>query len=179
MPCNTDHMEPTARERHQREAATHLVYIYGRMGQPVPAEVARCAADIYGGQTDEWVKFLCTMLKEMTPDQIDKFVYDAKDKRSRALADWYEEHAKVDAQREWIEGVEAAKANPEDFDTVFAYAKMLDGGGYNQNDIAKAVAEATGAYYDYEDSTHMFQFDGGVIVLSAMDGLIAYKGKSV
>ena len=103
MPCRTDHMEPTARERHQREAATHLVYILGRMGQPVPAEIARCAADIYGGQTDEWVKFLCTLLKEMNQEQIDRIVYDAKDKRARALADWYEEHQEVDRQREEAE----------------------------------------------------------------------------
>lgn len=179
MPCNTDHMEPTARERHQREAAQHLVYIHGKINQLVPARLAAAASDIYGGQTDEWVKFLCTMLKEMTDEQIDRIVYDAKDKRSRSLADWYEEHAKVDAQHEWIEGVEAAKANPESFDAQFAYVKMLSDGGYNQDDIAKAVAEATGAYYDYEDSTHMFQFDDGVIILSAMDGLIAYRGKSV
>ena len=106
MPCNCDHMEPTARERHQREAATHLVYIFGRLGQPIPADIARCAADIYGGQTDEWVKFLCTMLKEMTDEQRDRIVYDAKDKRARSLADWYEEHLEVDRQREAAEAAE-------------------------------------------------------------------------
>lgn len=179
MPCNCDHMEPTARERHQREAATHLVYIYGRMGQPVPAEIARCAADIYGGQTDEWVKFLCTMFKEMNQEQIDRIVYDAKDKRSRALADWYEEHQEVDRQRDWLDVVEKAQANPNSFTAQHAYAIMLTDGGYNQIDTAAKIAEASGAYYDSEDSTHIFQFDDGIIILSAMDGLVAYKGESV
>lgn len=179
MPCNTEHMEPTARERHQREAAQHLVFIHGKINQPVPARIAAAASDIYGGQTDEWVKFLCTMLKEMNDEQLDRIVYDAKDKSSRALADWYEEHAKEDAKREWLDVVETAAARPTSFDAQHTFAKMLMEGGYNHLDTAAKIAEATGAYYDYEDSTHMFQFEDGVIILSGMDGLIAYKGTAV
>ena len=87
--CNT---EPTKRERRQREAAIHLIYMFGRMDQPVSTELAHDAADIYGGRTDKWVRFLSELLKEMNQGQIDRIVYDAKDNRSRSLASWYEEN---------------------------------------------------------------------------------------
>lgn len=176
MPCRTDHMEPTARERHQREAAKHLVYIHGRMGQAVPPRIAEAATDIYGGQTDEWVKMLCTMLKQMNAEQIERIVYDAKDKRARRLADWYEEHAKVDAQRDWLDVIEAAQANPDDFESHWKMANMLAEGGYSDSDIASKISETSGRYFDFENSVHVFPFKNGVIILSGMDGLEGYRG---
>ena len=74
---------------------------------------------------------------------------------------------------------EVAKANPESFNVQITYVKMLSDAGYTQKEIAEAVAEATGAYYVVEDSSHIFQFDEGVIILSAMDGLVAYKGTRI
>ena len=176
MPCNTDHMEPTAKEQHQREAAQLLVYAYGKLNQPAPVALTKAASDLYGGQTDRWVERLCTLCREMTDEQMDRIVYNARDPQSRRLADWYEQHVKEDTAREKFEKVyDHARKNSGSYDAVLAYVKALM--DINRAEIESEVANITGQYYDFEDSTHIFQFDDGIIILSAMDGLIAYKGK--
>lgn len=108
--CNTDPTEPTELERRQREAAIHLVYVFGRMSQPVPAELAYGAADIYGGRTDEWVRFLCELFQEMDQEQIDRIVYGVKDKQSQSLAVWYEENLEEHRQRLAVEAEDKKQA---------------------------------------------------------------------
>ena len=87
MPCNTDHMEPTAGERHRRQAAQHLVYLFDRLGKNISRHVKDAADDLYGRGGDECVAALCEILRGMDPE-IEAIVYDAKDRRSRRLADW-------------------------------------------------------------------------------------------
>ena len=95
MPCNCDHMEPTAAERHRREAAQHLVYLFDRLGLDIAPHIKEAADDLYGTGGDECVVALCEILRGGT-DDVMAIVYDAKDRRSRRLADWWEDHQEED-----------------------------------------------------------------------------------
>lgn len=56
---------------------------------------------------------LCSLLTNMEENSRDTIIYNAKDKRARALADWWEEHQKTDLERiakEKIEVEEKAMA---------------------------------------------------------------------
>lgn len=175
MPCNTEYMEPNVRERQHREAAQHLVYLYGAMNQPIPAQIAADAAHIYGGSNGEAnMRRLCTLLGEMSADQLTRYVYDGRNPKARKLADWWDEHKREDWKRREEEAKEA-----KSFSTCHNLAKQYVSGGYSMTDTASKIAELTGMYFDFEDSTHIFYFDDGLLILSSMDGLVAYKGSKV
>lgn len=173
MPCNTDHMEPTVAERQRREAAQHLVYVRGAMGQPVPKDLATDAASHYGGSTDR-MKELCSLIGRMNAEQLDRIVYDGRNAQARKLADWWDEHQKEDWKR-----VEQ-EAKSKTFDSVLAFARQLSKGGYSVAETALRVSAATGFYCDGEGGTTVYTFPEGIIVLSTIDnGIIAYRGTAV
>ena len=98
MPCNSNHMEPTARERQHSKAATLLVYALKAMDKPVHASLLRDAIDIYGGQNGEAsMAALCTLLRSMTDEQRNRIVYDGRNPMARRLADWWDKHQAEDA----------------------------------------------------------------------------------
>jgi len=96
MPCRSDHMEPTVRERQQLEAAQHLAYVYDKLDVVVPPEVMEAANNIYDNKTDKHMKTLCALLKEASEDQRDALIYNARDPQARKLDDWWEEHQRED-----------------------------------------------------------------------------------
>ena len=97
MPCNCDHMEPNAAERHRREAAQHLVYLFERLGKKIDPSIKAAADDLYGTGGDECVAALCEILGGHM-EEVEAIVYDAKDRRSRRLADWWEDHQEEDRE---------------------------------------------------------------------------------
>lgn len=177
MPYNTEYMEPTVAERQLREAAKHLVYLSNAMGLNIHESTRAAAADIYGGQDglgDRRVAHLCRTLQNMSEEELSKHVYDGRKPQARRLADWWDEHQREDWKRREAEAKEA-----KSFDTCLELAKQYGKGGYSNHDISAKIAEITGAYFDSEYSAHYFAFEDGVIILSAMDGIVAYKGKRV
>lgn len=48
MPCNCDHLEPTAAERHRKLAAELIVYVYPKFRKAVPKWIRVAAKDVYG-----------------------------------------------------------------------------------------------------------------------------------
>ncbi|AMO44240.1 hypothetical protein DSS3P8_182 [Roseobacter phage DSS3P8] len=105
MPCNTEHMEPTVRERQKKEAATLLVFALNGLGKPVRKSLQSAASSLYGNGVDgdEVVAELCATIRVMTPKQRDAIVYNGRVKMSRRLADWWEEHQAEDIKREALE----------------------------------------------------------------------------
>lgn len=101
MPCNCDYMEPTTHEIRSKETAQHLVYVHKKLKTKAPEDVVKAANDTYGnlGKLNEMVVSLCDILTNMDEDVRDAIVYNAKDKESRALANWWEEHQEADRQR--------------------------------------------------------------------------------
>ncbi len=101
MPCNCDYMEPGTHEIRSREVAQHLVYVYKNLNQKVPKDVMEASKHIYGnvGKLNEMVVSLCDMLTNMEDVVRDAIVYNAKEKESRELANWWEEHQEADRKR--------------------------------------------------------------------------------
>ncbi len=99
MPCNSDYLDPTNREAELQRAAKLLVYVYEKLNLEVPSYVKKASKDVYC-KDDRSVSRLCSILDAMPPDTLDRIVYNAKNKTSRDLADWWEEHQQADRERE-------------------------------------------------------------------------------
>lgn len=103
MPCNSDHLMPTDRERKSKEAAELIVYVFSRAKLNAPAWAKVAAQDCYGSANGEGPKdiigFLCDFLKAMTKAKREAMIYGRpKERLCRRLADWWEEHLKDDAR---------------------------------------------------------------------------------
>lgn len=108
MPCVSDYLAPTSRERELQRAAQLLAHVLERLGRPVDEALVKTAADLYargpGGMTAvDYVPELCAVLTSLDEAVRDQIVYDARNKMSRNLADWWEEHLAADRAREMRE----------------------------------------------------------------------------
>lgn len=97
MPCRSDYMEPTQKERLLRETAQLYAYALTEAGERVPDRVTRAANNTYC--TDDFVSHLCEFITRMDADTRHRIVYNAHEKQSRQLADWWERHQEADRQR--------------------------------------------------------------------------------
>lgn len=175
MPCNSDHMEPTTRERQYREAAQLLIYVYRSLGlTPIHPQLRADAASIYGGNHGEKnMGTLCGLLKNMTEVQLAKIVYDGRNPEARRLADWWDEHKAEDAKREQINRDRYREVdNAKDF--IEGCVKKQG----NKGDLSE-FASITGLYYDEEDAVHVFELNDGVVIYSGMDGWAFWRGEKL
>ena len=98
MPCNSDHLNATDREVELQRAARLLVYVKERLGEK-PEKWMIEQANKSWADDERSVIELCAALNAMTKKQRDTIIYNARDKVARDLADWWEEHQKVDTER--------------------------------------------------------------------------------
>ncbi len=98
MPCKSDYLEPTTREKELQRAAKLLIYIQEKLGMRSEKWLKEQAKNIYAGN-DLAVTQLCALLKKLDPKKRDAIVYNAHDKMARDLANWWEEHQKADTER--------------------------------------------------------------------------------
>lgn len=101
MPCSSDYLNPSDRERELRHAAKLLVYVHMALNEPVSPNLKAAAADLYC--SEDYVPALCArlnVLKKFNPTIFDKLVWDAKSESGRALAAWWDAHQKADLARE-------------------------------------------------------------------------------
>jgi len=93
MACRYDEPEPTERERMLETTATLLLEVNKRLGIISPNPIS---------PTIKLVPQLCATLRKLqknNPEGFDALVYNARDKFSRKLADWWEVHEAADAKR--------------------------------------------------------------------------------
>ena len=112
MPCNSDYLAPTSREKGLQLAAQLFVYFKQKLKEPVGGALQASALDQYCND-DTWTPMLCGRLRDLQrkhPLKFNTIVYNARDPMSRKLATWWEEHLKADAQREAKERAEARAA---------------------------------------------------------------------
>jgi hypothetical protein len=106
MGCQSGYLEPHPREIYSKETATLIVYASGRLGLPEPEQWVRFASTYsYGDPVryHELTEILCTICRNMTEDQQNAVIYDGRDPVARRLAEWWENHQKIDAEREAAE----------------------------------------------------------------------------
>ena len=108
MPCRSDYLEPNAREKESAEIMKIISWLFPKLGKKTPLFVHQNVNSRYGlpGECDNLTKLLCSTIREMTEDQLDKFVYNGRDRDARELADWWDNHKEVDRKREQREARE-------------------------------------------------------------------------
>lgn len=92
-------MEQSAREAAIQHAAKLFADVLELQGLPVPQYVFD--ADTYYAHASNVIPTFCTHLEAMSDDELDVLLYsDARDRRRRAIADWWEKHQEADRKRE-------------------------------------------------------------------------------
>lgn len=133
MPCNSDHMNPTADEAYSKKVAIFIGYVTNKMGIANAPWIEKAAADTYGAprRQDELSAELCRLIKMLSPAEREAIVFNAHDATARSLAEWVERHEKVDAERERDEN-----------DKIFRVAYMLTNGSMSISDrVTRAEAD--------------------------------------
>lgn len=96
MPCNSDYLEPTRRERELQRTARLLVYVNDNLHRVNRLPLLHAATDIYCRA--DYVPQLCAAISQMDEQERERIVYNAHDATSRDLADWWEEHQRADGR---------------------------------------------------------------------------------
>lgn len=101
MPCNSDYMAASGQELESKRVCGLLVYLCGRINKPIPKWIFEAVEDYYGNvqRLDEETKMLCECLRSLTEKEKELYIYNAHDKSSRDLANWWERHQEWDARR--------------------------------------------------------------------------------
>lgn len=114
MPCKSDYLNPSNYEKDCKEIASHIVFISDKLNIEVEEKYREASEDIYGRTSEGPLDInaatihLCSLIKDMDQPQLNSVVYNARDKRSRKLADWWETHVEADKKR-LLEEVEKEK----------------------------------------------------------------------
>ena len=101
MPCRCDYMEPDRYEKESNRAAKLIRYVLESQGKRVPKDVLSISTNEYGDKTkiNELVVKLCSLCRNMSPNEQDSIIFDGRNKTARDLADWWEEHQEADRKR--------------------------------------------------------------------------------
>jgi hypothetical protein len=105
MPCQSDHLEPNAREKESVEVCKHLLYVLSRIDKETASlprfDLVQGAKDAYGvvNRLDEHTAELCRLCRGMNRKQRDTIMYDGRNPQARRLADWWDHHKAYDLAR--------------------------------------------------------------------------------
>ncbi|AFU88198.1 hypothetical protein CcrColossus_gp328 [Caulobacter phage CcrColossus] len=102
MPCNSEYMNPNAREIESKKVAGLIVYANLKLGETPDPEVVAISQTYYGApqQCDYLTSILCSICRKMMDGERERVIYDAHDPKARELADWWERHQAHDKARE-------------------------------------------------------------------------------
>lgn len=98
MPCNSDYLEATGKERGLRQAALFAVFVDTKLCAITPSDIIEQSKEYYSKDVGQ-VEYLCDKLTNMGPADMERIVYDAHNAQSRELATWWEAHQAADAAR--------------------------------------------------------------------------------
>lgn len=98
MPCNSDYLKSTRREKGLQQAAKLLVFLRKKMGQKPESWVVKESNDVYA-KDERSVTELCATLKAMDRKLLDFILHDCSSKKARELAIWWKQHQIADKER--------------------------------------------------------------------------------
>lgn len=113
MGCRSDYLEPNAQEAYSKEVAGHIVWLCGKFGHPAEPWIQAAAANVYGNAArhDELTATLCGLIRESDQKVVERIIYNARDAEARKVATWWEDHQRVDAEREQAEAEKQRRTN--------------------------------------------------------------------
>lgn len=97
MPCNSDYMNPSEKEQQLQETAMLLTWLNYQLGIRSTDKMHMAAKNQYC--RDDYVPELCKLVRSLTEEQMNTYVYNGRDRMSRKLADWWDEHEAADRKR--------------------------------------------------------------------------------
>src|SRR5579864_1998293 len=97
MPCDSGYLGQNARESELQRTAELLEWTFGELGLPADQAVSRAAETYYC--TADFVPTLCKVLTGL-PDDLRASLFSRRNKMSRDLKEWWEEHVIADRERE-------------------------------------------------------------------------------
>ena len=107
MACRGPSDSECRREDAVSAVAKHIVYLYTELGHPtrIPAYVKEAAKNAWNhmDKFDEMTAFLCETIQTESVHDVHAIMYNGRKAKSRALADWWEAHQKLDEAREAAE----------------------------------------------------------------------------
>lgn len=172
MPCSSDHMEPTVQERQHRLASELLVFVLSQLGRPVSKKLKADAENLYGGGGEENMVELCATIRQMDAQQLERIVYNGRSRISRKLADWWDEHQVEDLKR--LEVARTVLKTAQGAKSFFDQHKNRD-----IDATLREYSQLSGFWYDAEESVNWFGLEDGVLIVSRMNGVEAWKGKKL
>lgn len=100
-PCDGSYMNPTHIEANRKKVSELIVFVDSQLKIDTPADIKNAAKDYYGEgvDLDTVTEMLCSKLSKLTKKQQDEIIYNGRNKSSRALANWWEEHLAADKAR--------------------------------------------------------------------------------
>lgn len=108
MPCDCLYMGPTHLEKKLQQTAKLIVYVESFFKGITPKWIIDESKNQYAGRKD-LVPYLCNLIEGLDKRNLDRIVYNAREKTSRDLADWWDEHKRADRERIKREQAEARK----------------------------------------------------------------------
>jgi len=101
MPCQSDYLAQSGQELESVRVCRLLVYLYVKINKDIPEWIKTAANYYYGniGRLDEATKMLCECCRSLTTDEVEKYIYNARDETARQLASWWEKHQEWDKRR--------------------------------------------------------------------------------
>lgn len=98
MPCNSDYLNQTPFEAKMQLTSKLCTYLAYSLRIDLPQEILR--EDTYYAKDVGQVEWLCNILTNLTPEQMNQYVYDGRNSTARQRATWWDEHQEADRQRE-------------------------------------------------------------------------------
>jgi hypothetical protein len=98
MPCNSDYLEPSEREKYLQDTAKLLVQLLQIRGLPVTDWILNQADSIYASD-GRLVPELCSQISAIPEEVKETIMYDGHSEFSRSLASWWHRHQQEDLKR--------------------------------------------------------------------------------
>jgi hypothetical protein len=97
MPC---YSPPESNNEKESRKVSELILIFNKkMGIVSDYQIEKWSESFYENHCDIVVPMLCEKINSLSEQELDRVVYNGRDKESRRLADWFDYHNEFDKNR--------------------------------------------------------------------------------